>query len=535
MYFDCAQLLSYTHTPKFFGGSDFRYAIEKKFAVEGLLTDWDNTSGISGVIAKQHLLISGANDYEPIYLNNILFGSGKIDSIKLAEDNLVREDAYVFDITCVETGSLWNYLSGYLSGINFDSNTYLIDSFDEKLSWEKGEDGVQTYNHNIQVLYNRQFPALTGINLGKIFAQNLFNSTQGLFPFLGQYQNLGNYKRLYAETYNLITRGCGFSAIARILPNETAGYSYTLDYNLQLNEDGYTDITENCDIQGVYTPRAAYAESGFNALLPNVLTRISGVYTGYAFSTLPLYSQPLVKNITTNKFEGKKSFSHSFTNNPKYKNTAIWEYQNEINKDANGYITSSENGTVKGLGRPLLDKYQNAYNFYTGTVLTGIDFRIGTYYSGFTTNPHSLITIHQDFGRDEFKGEITYGREATDNNLFINASGIKKSEIEISIRNPVHLVQAFNVFNYKELIQSQNTVTQGEVGITVKLRGKRTNTRQNYFDFAGPIVSGYINYGTDTYLEDINYQMNPLNTDFNINAVFKFNSGYKTLGDLQLS
>ncbi len=532
LYFDFPTLLSYEHTPVFFG-NDYRYKIQKNFSVNGILRNWENTSGVSGSLRNQDTLLAAAVDYQPIFLNDVFFGEGKITNIRFNEENIIQESNYQYDIQCYETGNLFNALTGYFSGVAWDSNTHLIESLSEELSYERQKDGAQNYSHSVSIDYNK-FSAASGINLAKAFALNLFNSTQGLFPFLGQYQNLSQYKKLYVETFNLIDGSCSFAASSKILPNETGGYSYSLQYDLKLNEDGYTDITENCDIQGTYNPRAVYAQSGYNTLITGSFSRSNSVYSGYAFSTLPLYSSPLVLNVSTNKFEGKLSFSNTFSNNPKYRSGAIWEYQLEIQKDPVGYISVAENGTVKGLGRPLIDKFSNAQSFYNNTVLTGIDIRLSGLYAAESSVIKPLITTKETMSRDEYKGEITYSREKTDDNTFINASGMKRYELDVTISNPVHLVQNFNIFNQKEFIQPQNTNTQGQISINLTVKGKRTSLIQDYLTFAAPMITEYSDYGSDTYLDDLSYRIDPLNNNFSMSAQYLFLSGYKTFGELTI-
>lgn len=534
LYFDQVELISYTHTPLFFG-NDFRYAIEKEIVINGVLTNYSNASGISGLINKQELLFSRANDYDNIILNNVSFGSGRISNIETEVSNLVRDSRYTYTLSVRESGNLFNAVSGYYSGINWDANTQLIDSFDESLSYEKDADGVQNYSHNISVVYGKQFPAATGINLGKIFAQNLFNSTVGLFPFLGQYNNLSQYKKLYAETYNLIDRGCGFSAFASILPNNSGGYSYDLNYILTLGEDGYTSVVENCDIVGVFAPRAGWAESGYNKLITGSLNRVNQVFSGYAFSSVPLFGQYISLETTRNKFEGRISFSTEYSNNPIYQTGAIWEFENEVEKGRDGYVNVSERGNVRGYGRALKDKFTNSYKFFTGVVLPGVDSRLSGIYLDFEEFPKSLKTINSSFTKNEIGGEINYSIEKTDNNLYIDVSGMKKMETDISIQYPVHLFQSFDIFNYRQIEQTQNTSTQGTIDIALRLLGKRTSTVDDYLAVCRGVITPYGFYGEDNYLENLTYTINPLSNVFNINATYKFLSGYKLANDILLS
>ena len=168
-------------------------------------------------------------------------------------------------------------------------------------------------------------------------------------------------------------------------------------------------------------------------------------------------------------------------------------------------------------------------------VETGILSRMSGIYTGFAPTPRNLTIIKQSLSRDESQGIIQYSKEATDNNQYIDASGIKKYEIDVTIAPPVHLVQNFNIFNQKEIIQTQRTNTQGQINISIRLRGKRTSSLQQYFSFAEPRLTVWENYGADGYLEDLSYTVDPQNTSFSMDAQYRYLGDYKTLQDTRIT
>lgn len=531
--FESVELLSYEHKPILMQNGGY-YKVEKHLTINGVLTDLSNYYGISGILAGQENLLLGAQDYQPVSLNGVIFGSGKVNSIKFQDGLLIQTDKYTFDLTIYSSGNLFNILSGAYSGIVWDQNTYLIDTFDENLSYSQEADLSKIYNHSINIRYNAQFPPLSGINLAVLFARNMFNSESGIYPFLGQYQNLGTYKHLYTETYDMISSQCGFSAATKILPNNAGGYSYTLAYKLDLNPDGYTTITEDCLVQGQYNPRIQFAESGYNNLITGSYGRASGVYSIYDFSTIPLFTGAIEQGVNKNNRDGTINFRNTFSNNPKYTGIAIWTYDDSLSQSQEGYITVEEKGNIVGYGRPAINKYQNAYLFYENYVVPTIANRLGTIYSGYTSYPKTLLAIANSNTQNQFVGVIDYSSTMTDNNTFVNISGIKTAIMDISISKPTHLFANFSVVDEFELVQDQFQNTQGDISVNIKARGARGLPLNSYITYASSFSNQFASWGADNYLDKARWSLSPITNDFNFNCNFKFLSGYKSASDLNL-
>jgi len=303
-----------------------------------------------------------------------------------------------------------------------------------------------------------------------------------------------------------------------------------------LAEDGFVTIKEDVAIKGLGTIPNVSANEGYLATKADAFSRCQGVYNTYDFSDSSLFSLAIVSSVATDKFNGTINFSNTFTNDPKYKLYAVWQYSHTVDKDVNGYVRVSEEGNVIGIGRPYVDKLSKALSYYNSTVKPGIVSRLDTLYSDFPENNGlALITIKNSFTKNESLGEVSYSLTRTDDNTYIDEDGIKKVENNVSVKAPVHMSQEFNVFNLKELAQTQYTSTQGSISIQVSLKGSRVTPISSYLASATQYISPFNSYGTDTYLSDCSYSFSPLTYNFQITATYKYSDTYKEQNDLALT
>lgn len=534
-FFSGVNLLTYEHKPVFFDAG-LRYKIEKQFTIEGTLYHPSNPSGVSGILNDQQTILSNSADYQPIVLNGISFGQGKINKIEFKAGSLVAEDQYTYDIICYDTGNMGSQTTGVYSGINW-ATVFQIDSLQEKLEYSQQVDGSQSYVHSVGLRFNKQNSSDDPTSLAKAFASNLFSSVNGLNAFLISYSALGNAKRFYSESYDLINSACAFTETVEIPATRNGDYSVTYGYNIQLGEDGFTTVEETAEIRGVSSAVSLShsADEGISAIISNAYTRSNSVYQNYNFSSATLYSLPLVQATISNQFEGSIKLTSSFSNNPKYQTGAIWQYSQEISQDEQGYIQISEEGTVIGIGRPLKDKYPAAILFYNSNVSSLALTRISSLYSSYpNTNGQALTNIRNSFSENLYHGEIKYQFVYTDNNTYVS-SGMKKLDIDVSITNPVQVVEEFNIINYNQISQPQNQSTQGIVSINAKLRGSRISVLSDYITYITPFIQAYTNYGTDQFLSNCQYSWNPITNSFSIQVEYKFSQSYKTFTDLTLT
>lgn len=525
------KLLRYSHRPVFLDAG-LRLRIEKKLTITGRIADLANFDGVAALFSKEGQVIDAATDYDDILLNGISFGSGRIESIAFEGGQMVRDEDYTYEITCYEDGNLFNALGGVYQGLTW-ADAKKIEQLNESFEYVDNEEGERTYTHSVDVQFSNYVNVADGTNKAKLLASVFFNATSGLGAFLGSYANVGSAKRLYTESYNLIDCSCSFTETV-VIPRESSGnYSYSLNYNLQLGEDGFTTISEQIEIRGLTNPRYAGALEGMSALEAGSFSRCSTVYSEYNFSSASLFTSAIQKTTTIDKFSGTITIELTFTNNPKYQNKATWEYTLEAQRDNEGYYSVTESGSILGYGRPLVDKYQNAQAFYTNPVLSGIVSRITQFYNDVSGRSLTLIKISESKSQNEYEGTVQYSQTYTDNNLY-SEGDIRKTEATITVSKPVHLTQKYNVFNQKEIVQPQNQATLGNIAYQLKLKGKRGTQLSVYLVRAKSFVSANLPGTTDRFIENTQYEFSPQQNEFSFSLNMKYAGSFKAFNSITL-
>ena len=535
LYFDKVQFLTYRHTPILLNAG-LRYRLEKRFTIEGILLDRANGSGVQSITNKEQAIINAANDYDDIYLEGILFGQGRIENISFGGGTMVNQDKYSYEIVCYEDGNLFNATNGVYAGITW-ANAKRIESISEDFQYSENEQGDKNYTHSIDVRF-AQGTVTQEINLAKALAAEFFSATSGLGAFLFNETDTVGLKKLYVENYNIVDGTCSFNETVEIPSTRNGVYSLKVSYDVEQDADGYTNVTETCEIQGLTNPKFGAAQTGYQAQVGGTYTRCLAVYNAYNFSDATLFPQHLKRGVSHNKFEGIITITTTFSNNPRYHNNAVWEYTLDLSKDREGFYTVSEQGSVLGFGRPLIDKYNNALVFFETTVKgvanVNVYARLNDFYTNGSGRSLPLILIGQSFAKNEYEGTIQYSFTQTDNDLY-DDDDIKKVELEVSTSNPVHLVQNYNVFNYKELIQTQKQCTLGQKSINITLKGKRGIPLLTYITKAKQLCNANLPSATDYFIADCNYSLTPINNDFSFTLNWSFKGDYKELGNLTVN
>ncbi len=269
-------------------------------------------------------------------------------------------------------------------------------------------------------------------------------------------------------------------------------------------------------------------------------------------SDVDLFDGPTSIRIAHNKFAGEITIVTSFTNDPKYKHEAIWEYTLEAQKDTQNFYTITESGTVKGIGRPLDNKYDNALAFYNDqtngvgpgldqtSIESGMDTRINDFYTEAsgrslgTFISSGLPVIKSTFSSNETLGTISYSFTYTDNTLF-SSGPIRKSELTVNITPPVHLIQKYDIFSFNEIYQDQHTSTRGKASFQISLKGARAAAVDvdAYLTAAKILINDNlpVGIGGDDFIESCQYSFAPEGNSFEMSLDYNF-GGEKTLTDL---
>jgi hypothetical protein len=532
LVFENVTLLGYSHQPVLLDAG-LRYRLEKKFSIEGRLEAYSNTSGVNAITSQQNLVLSGANDYDAIILNGISFGSGRIDNIDFKGGTLARDEEFTYDITCYQDGDLFNALSGVYRGITWNSPGRL-DTLQESFEYKEDEKGEKSYSHSISVRYANYISATEGVNFVKSLASIFFNATSGLGAYLNAYSGLSKTKRLYTESYNLIDCSASYTE-SIVIPKTSLGtYSYQLAYQVDLGADGFTQVIETVRIQGLIVPKFSGAIQGLAALKIGAYSRADAVYLAYDFSDAPLFDQPISQGIVENKFDGTIEIVTTFSNNPKYQELAIWEYTITVQRDADSYYVASEKGSITGLGRPLQNKYLNAKSFFDTQIVPNFAARIQSVYQTASGRNLTLIETKQTFEKNEFAGRIEYEYAYTDNSLFARGA-IKHLVLSVIVADPVALTQTYNMFNFGQIVQTQNQSSVGKITISVEMTGQRGTDISVYLAAAKGLAQANAPTQPDSFIESCQYSFSPENNSFQFHLEFIFTGVSKDFTDTTLT
>ncbi len=523
-----ASVLTYDQQSKFFG-TIFRYQNERNLTVRGLVTTLNNTQGISGIESMVQNYFDTDTDYDSIVINGYNFGAGKVKSVSFDPSNDVKTKSYTIGITCFQTGNLFN-----LAGVNYSGTQenaaapyYLLDNLEEKFGFSKNGEKFG-YNHSVSLRFNSgDGLGTSAIQKAKTLASQLINVNVP-FGFLISGENTGIGKKTYNESYDLITSQCSFEEVYEREANNS-GLIYYLTNNFNRDSNGISTVSENAQIEDVLLNPSVRnfnrVASGINDLLAGSFARCSGVLALYSGVADPLFTGYLSLSKSINSFARVGSYTIAYTNNPAQVTGGYsWEYTNTLDK-AVQYYNVGENGSIIGHGNPVINGLNIANTIYP-TIQAGISARLNTFYATLVTPQLPLNKTSEVKSSSLFRGGITYSANYTDNPTYTTSSAkVKMEGLEISDSYPVQLINKFNIFNYKEIVQNSNNATLGNRTVNLTLLGTRDSILADMKSYAMTRLNSNIPNGTDTFLDKIEYGYSPQTKEFNVSAGWTYQTG----------
>lgn len=203
LYFQNVSSLSIQQQSRFFQAG-FNYSANKNLNIRGLLTDLTNSFGVTGIWSGISDTNLAAIDYQPLLINGVNFGSGRITSINYDSDKDVRTKGYNATIEVLESGNLFNFTGSNYNGIDLRNSQYLED-FNENWSFSKKPNGGYSSNHSASIRFTTGVGNLNAIEAAKSLAKTLFTGSNLGFAFYSGYSNKQG-KRFFTESYNLINK-----------------------------------------------------------------------------------------------------------------------------------------------------------------------------------------------------------------------------------------------------------------------------------------------------------------------------------------
>jgi hypothetical protein len=150
---ECAELLSSKHQFEFID-EIFNYRNVQSLSVKGRIVPTGDTP-TTDIYARLASLLSGANDYEPITVNNVSLGTGRIVSFSADPGLDVLSKKYSFGIELYRTGNLHNLTGAFYDGVDMQalsvSGAQFLKNISEDFSFNNNQDETYSYSRSLSM------------------------------------------------------------------------------------------------------------------------------------------------------------------------------------------------------------------------------------------------------------------------------------------------------------------------------------------------------------------------------------------------
>jgi len=538
--FTDATLLGYQVNKNYLGEGVFALSTIKNISIEGILDNRLTNSDSEGV-KENFQKISGfltgiVNAYDAVIVNGYNLGTGKVNNLSFPDQNPIRLGSYKYDIEIVENSDFSNIQTGDIYGTFLSGVNDKILALDETLNFDNTANGDYSYNHDLNIQYYD-----TGSDLftkSKNFANSVYNDSLklGLIgPFSGFYDVLKTKKNYFSETYDLISKRCGFSKKILINKNYNNNYTTTLNHTITLDANGKISVTEQGVIKGLDNTLNYTADNYFNTELANSYNRCQDVFNVYVEkyglgAKDSLFNQPFNLGKTSDWFNNSLEYSVSYVNDPAFEGNVINTYNITINKDVQEIGVYTEQGEIIQVGQVgditglnlIKTKYQAAKT-RASTNYPTYKLRNSSFSAG-TLNSNSTSTYNNNF---------SYSIEKTNDNSILEGDPYYKSlSMKIDDQNPTNMYKEYIIANKNPKNVLFLFGNQVEIGNrSVNINGTLVRSTNNSWstpitfplaDLKSKSISGALNLiSNDAYIDNINYSYDSDN-NFSFNLSIKY-------------
>ncbi len=492
---------------------------------------WNNMSSVR----------SGFTDFQIIVLNDINIGSGRLTKLIFPESRDPRVSTYEAEIQLYKSGNLYNLTGQPYENIEINNEfCKYVSNLDEDFVMSKSADGTISYDRSLNFdCIDANFTGSDFINGVKNFASGIifndpaFQATVGQYPAF--YENQGS--RFFTESYDAIQGSFSFSEKFQG-PNSGQGYKLTNSMSLNLQNEGFSTVSEKGTIMGVQNNTLTSAYLGMNSVESSIYGRVSDFYanyigTGTCSSGLFLKS----KNKVINKEAGIINYSFEYSNDPFSLDGYEISRELQISKSEVGVYTISEQGAVKNNSAATNpDKLLNSINYFNNNISGGINNRVFDLYSnqasgcGCSGDPISsdLRKISTENVYSDFNGLFSYNYIfRNDCTSLVNGSFFTNFEKEIS--KSTHKV-FLGVTPYNgEISQYQNQSSLVDERQSISVVSNTTGkVIEDYLDVA--LAKIQIPNSQTFFMNSANYSFDPDNSKLTMNIGYNY-TGYRSYAD----
>lgn len=511
-------VLGLTQQARFFGAG-FQYASFRRLSIAGTLNDLAGTYGISGVWSGQEGLLATIRNnanYQPLVLNGVDFGSGRIESIDADAGLDVKLKGYTANIVIYDSGNLFNFTGTYYSGIE-TTNFANLAQFDESYSFTKPLNGGYSYSHDATIQFISGSQQLFAIGAAQSLARTLFTGGNLGFAFYpGHTDKQG--KRYVTETYNLIDNSCGFQETFSF-DNDNGAYSATYTTSVQLDDQGVVTATENGNIRGIENPNYQKALSAVGVEMTGSYYRCSGAAQTYFPTGAILITSPISQARAIDIFNNVVDYTVTFNNSPINQRSYYWDRTLSIALQ-DGVSTVTEQGSVQGRGENESVAFTNARTGF-GIVLQGISGRCGALFTGpYAPATNYLVSKSQSFA--PVQSRVTYGYSYSNDPTLIADSGVRRAEVTIDKNPPIYQYNKLGIIQVAEIAQNDYQGTLGAQGVNVAVEGDKTVGLPQLLSTAVGYINANAPAGTDRHVGAASYTYDINQNAANVSLTWRY-------------
>jgi hypothetical protein len=519
LVFPNVAVLGLTRDARFFEAG-FEYASFRRISIAGTINDLTETFGITGVWdGPEGVLATIRNNqnYQPLILNGVNFGSGRIENMTFEPGLDVRLKGYQADLLVYDSGNLFNFTGEYYSGID-TSNFPNLNAFSETWGFDRKLNGGYAYTQNATIQFVSGSQNLFAIGAAQSLARTLFTGSNLGFAF---YPGLSNKqgKRYITESYNLITNECSFQSTFEF-DNNLGAYSATYTNSVQLDDQGVMTATENGNIRGIENPNYQIALTAVATEMTGSYLRCSGAANVYFPTGAVLVTSPVSQGRAIDIFNNNIDYTVVFNNSPVNQRTYFWDYSLQASRQ-DGISTVVEQGSVIGRGENETTAFNNARAGFN-TVKIDIPARCAARFVA----PYLPATNYLENKNESFapvRGRVGYSYAYSNDPTLRADVGVRRMDVSVEEGHPVYSWNSLGIFNYAEVVQNDYQATQGAQTVSVVLEGDKTVGLANMLPLAVTEINNNAPIGLDRYVGAASYSYDINQNATNVSVTWLYN------------
>jgi hypothetical protein len=522
MNFPNVQVLNANSASQFFG-DQVRWKSVLEISIEGSFIDL-NSNNSSAIHTQANNFetsaFGGSTFYSNITINGVNFGDGYVSNFTASADNVdVKDKKYTASITIPVEGNLSTISSNNL-GLVSKTNFEFIDSFSENSTFTKGEGVKDTYNQTVSLSISPKVKS-DGKSIAETIIKSFLNNNQLTSLINGQYQKT-NVKKYYEQSYDEINNSYTCNSNFELYTRSSDSDDTTLvnrSVRVEYNSDGTINATESGEVIGnnIGNDNVRYqnAVAKVKTLKNGAFGRLSSYVPSAGANNNPLINQIISENISTIPFEGRVTYSVTFTNSKEViAQSGYWSFTINSTINEGGEAVLTEDGSIIGSGDITLDKSKfNKAKSLFNTKKSGIKSRLEEYYKGNKTTKELSSSIIFN----EVEGSVQYSTSYTDSDSLLDGQTVRKAVSTVTQDYNRNLFSTFNIVGSKEIAQTQQNLLQNNTTVNVRLNGRFQESYRDYFNFAKSIADQYRN---NKFISDVSYTYSPPNREFNLTATY---------------